>query len=311
MRMISDLDELPYAPTQAVIINCGTKWVTSLALLSTLRNTSCQVLVVDCESRDGSRAHFQSLSTRYGLRFHWLAWPLRPHPITLDRLFAGIASQAVLLVDSDAEIKSRNVFEAMRSALSKDPNVYGAGFLHGPQWLGVEHGLPAFTGYYEERMWIPCVLLRTSTVKDALEAQSSFMSRRAFFEVPSRPRLSRFLSYRFRIRGLRRLGLWTTRSNGMNRPMYDGRRPAFVEYDTGADLHAALKRCGHSFVALPAELWGDVHHWHGVTRANLTGRFRRVAKALRLASRTTETEQQSVLATVRERLSEVYGVAEI
>ena len=309
--MINDPGELRDAPIQAVIINCGTKWVTSLALLSTLRNSDCQVLIVDCESKDGSREHFQKLSARYKLQFSWLAWPLRPHPATLDRLFAGIASGAVLLVDSDVEIKTRALFEAMHSALSSDRDAYGAGFLHGPQWLGADHGLLPYTGYYEERMWIPCVLLRTSAVKGALEARSSFMNRRPFFDVPSRPRLSRLLGYRYKIRGLRRLPLWIARGGDLNRPMYEGRLPTFVEYDTGADLHAALKRRGHSFAALPAQLSGDVHHYHGVTRANLTGGFRRVAKALPLASRNTETEQRSILATVRERLRDVYGVAEI
>jgi hypothetical protein len=309
--VINDLSELRHEPVHAVIINCGTKWVTSLALLSTLRNTDCQVLIVDCESKDGSREHFQKLSVRYKLPFAWLAWPLRPHPATLDRLFAGIASEAVLLVDSDVEMKTRAVFDAMHSALSSDRDAYGAGFLHGPQWMGADHGLLPYTGYYEERMWIPCVLLRTSAVKRALEAGSSLTNRRAFFEIPSRPALSRLLGYRYRIRGLRRLPLWTACGGDMKRPMYEGRFPAFVEYDTGADLHAELKRRGHAFAALPAELWGDVHHFHGVTRASLTGRFRRMAKALRLASRNTETEPRSVLETVRERLSAVYGVAEI
>ena len=312
MRTIRDLSELPRAATQAVIINCGTKWVSSLALLSALRNTSAQLLLVDCESGDGSKAHFEQLSVRYGLQFFWLDWPLRPHPATLDRLFPRLTSETVLLIDSDVEIKTPEVFEAMRSALAHDRAAYGAGFLQGPAWLGMEHGLPAFTGYYAERMWIPCVLFRTAAIKRMLDAGLSFMNRRPFFEIASCPRLSRVLGYRYRVRGLRRLRLPNMRNGSRaDRPTYDGRYPAFVEYDTGADLHHELRRRGQSFAALPVERWSELHHYHGVTRAHLTGSLRRVAKALRLASRDTETEQRSVLATVRQRLDSVYGVAEV
>jgi hypothetical protein len=312
MQAIGDLSELPPAATQAVIINCGTKWVSSLALLSALRNTGSQVLLVDCESRDGSKAHFEQLSVRYRLPFFWLDWPLRPHPATLDRLFAELTSETVLLIDSDVEIKTPDVFDAMRSALARDRDAYGAGFLQGPAWLGAEHGLPAFTGYYAERMWIPCVLLRTAAIRRALDAGLSFMNRRPFFEIASYPRLSRLLGYRYRVRGLRHLRLPDAGTVGRGkRPTYDGRYPAFVEYDTGADLHHELKRRGQSFAALPPERWGEVHHYHGVTRAHLTGSLRRAAKALRLVSRDTETEQRSVLATVKQRLGAVYGVAEV
>lgn len=309
VKIVAQLTDLPFVPQRAVIINCGTKWVTSLALASVLSHTDSPVLVVDCESRDGSANHFEWLSRMYGLKFDWLAWPLRPHPAALDALFSAIPSDVVLLVDSDIEVRSRRIFEAMTSALAVGKDAYGAGFLHGPAWMGSDHGLPRWTGYYAERMWIPFVLLRTAPVRRALDAGSSFANRRPFLEIPNRPNLSRWLGYRYRIRGLRHLAIPGSRKRRRaDRLQIGGRYPAFIEYDTGADLHRELQNNGHCFVRLPEDLWGDVRHYHGMTRAGLTGRLRRAVKMFGLASTDTEMEQASVLTEIKARLSEVYGI---
>jgi hypothetical protein len=247
------------------------------------------------------------LSDRYSLPFHWIEWPLRPHPTTLDRLFRSIQSEAVLLIDSDIEIRSARVVSAMQAALRQHADAYGAGFVQGPEWLGKEHGLPDYTGYYEERMWIPLVLLRTAPIKKLLEQGYTFSNRRPYLDFPAWPRFSRLLAYRYRLQGLRQLPIRFTRPR-TGEPRYDGRTPAFVEYDTGADLHAKLKRSAHAFVQVSPELWGEVSHYHGVTRAQLTGTLRRIAKSMRLASRDTETDQRAILAAVMQRLASVYGV---
>lgn len=307
MIVISDLSQLPAADTCAVIINCGTKWVATFALLSATKNTNAPVLVVNCESKDGSRRHFETLSVEHKLAFHWLDWPLRPHPIALDQLFREIPASSVLLVDSDVEIRTPLLYEAMQSALAHHPDAYGAGFLHGPEWLGAEHGLRPFAGYYAERMWIPLVMLRVAVVREALAQGASFRNRRPFFEFPAHPWLSQLVSYRYRIRGLRHLQ-WPTPRPSANRPAFDGRCPAFVEYDTGADLHARLTSRGLPFRALPKELWSGVQHYHGVTRASLAGPFRRFAKTLHLASRDSETDQANVLEKIKRQLADVYQV---
>jgi hypothetical protein len=309
MQIAAQLTDLPFTPTRAVIINCGTKWVTSLALASVLANTDCPVLVIDCESKDGSGPHFERLARASGLRFHWLRWPLRPHPDALDALFASIPSDLVLLVDSDVELSSRRVFAAMMSQMAADASAYGAGFVHGPAWMGPEQGLPSGTGYYAERMWIPLVLLRTAPIGRALEAGCSFANRRRFLEIPGWPRLSRLLAYRYRIRGIRHLRIparW--RPPQVPAGEIDAQYPAFIEYDTGADLHRQLREAGHSFARLPDDLWGDVRHYHGVTRASLSGRARRAAERLRLAAVDGGTEQASIATAVRLRLSDVYGI---
>jgi hypothetical protein len=309
LTAIQSLAEAPAAPTLAIIINCGTKWVSSLALVSTLAHTDCPVLVVNCESKDGSRAHFEWLARDGGLDLHWLEWPLRRHPTTLDNLFREVRAHSVLLVDSDVEIRTRRLYDAMRSALSDCETSFGSGFVHGPHWLGQEHGLPPYAGYYAERMWIPLVLLRSAIVREGLAAGLSFTNRRPFFEIPRSPKLSRLVGYRYRIRGLRQLKIPALPSAGdAGGVRFDGHRPAFVEYDTGADLYKGLLDRGYRFAGLPIALWGDVHHYHGMTRAALTGLVRRAAKRLHLASVDAETEQASVLLAIKSRLRETYGI---
>ena len=83
--LIKTLAELGARDEQAVIINVGTKLVSTLALASALRFAGMPVLVIDCESDDGSFAHFSALQSR--LNFDLLAAPLRRHSAALDWLF--------------------------------------------------------------------------------------------------------------------------------------------------------------------------------------------------------------------------------
>lgn len=309
MHDVATLADLPFARTRAVIINCGTKWVTSLALASMLANTDCPVLVIDCESRDGSRRHFEALSRNHALQFDWLEWPLRPHPAALDALFSAIKSDFVLLVDSDIEVRSSRLVDAMAAALLGSADTYGAGFVHGPVWMGAEHGLPPWTGYYAERMWIPFVLLRTQAIRRALAQGLSFANRRPFLEIANRPVLSRLIGYRYRIRGLRHVRVpasWHRKD--AKQVQIGGRVPAFIEYDTGADMHKNLLEQGYLFGRLPEALWGDVRHYHGVTRSSLTSQFRRAAIRLRMTSIDAGPEQTPMLLDIKSRLSEVYGI---
>src|ERR1700753_477542 len=86
MNELMSLDELPRVETVAVIINCSTKVVTTLALLSAFAHTDFPVLLIDCESIDGSRSHFEQLSRTIRKTFFWLSWPLHLHGRTLDHI---------------------------------------------------------------------------------------------------------------------------------------------------------------------------------------------------------------------------------
>lgn len=309
MKVIQQLAELPAAHEQAVIINCGTKWVSTLALLSCRRHAAMPVLIIDCESADGSREHFETLARERGVDFHWLSWPLRPHGDTLDRLLREIRSEMVLLVDSDVEIREARVVAEMQQQLVANKQAYGAGFLQPAGWLGPPHHLlPPQTGYYAERMWIPLVLLRVECVRAALTAGASFIARRPFQEISGHPRLSRLLGYRFRIPLLRSLRLpqWLCKA----RPgdfVIDGVKPAFVDHDTGAELHLRLTLGGHPFVKLDEALWGQVHHYHGVTRARIGGWFRALAAKTGMVSKETQAAPLSAEEDARNRLREQYG----
>ena len=59
--LLQNLSELSYEAELAVIINVNTKLVTTLALLSVIKYASMPVLLIDCESNDGSLEHFISL----------------------------------------------------------------------------------------------------------------------------------------------------------------------------------------------------------------------------------------------------------
>lgn len=309
MQPVADLRELPFVASRTVIINCGTKLATSLALASAIANTDDPILLVNCESRDGSRTHFERLAARYGMRFHWLEWPLRSHPQTLDALFRDVRADTVLLIDSDLEIRERKLHQAMKAALAADPDAYGSGFLHRAQWLGAANGLPEFTGYHAGRMWIPCTLLRVAPVRAAIVAGGSFAVRRMCFEFPGFPGLSRLAGYRFRIRGLRSIKLPKAITPAVTAaPVIDGRRPLFVEYDTGAALHEQLLKAGSRFAALPEPLWRDVEHYHGLTRNTLAGVVRRTARDWGLVDTGVEAEPASVNRAVRSRLEQIYGI---
>jgi len=281
----------PPPDAEAVIINCSTKEQTTLALASVIRHVRLPVAVIDCESTDGSYRFFRRLQER--LPFRLARMPLRRHGVSLDRIFRETAREALLLVDSDAEILRDDLLPAMTGALG--PAAYGSGFLHRGQWLGTNHLVAGNVGYYAPRMWIPCVLLKVAPVRAALDAGASFRDRVVCNEMPQLPALSRLLQLRFRVPLLRRLTLDALR--GLRRT-YFGARPHYVCYDTGALLHEHLADAQRlAFAALPDEMWpAAVRHDHGVTR-------RRLRRHMRNAADLDQTRREAVA-----RIEAVYGL---
>ena len=302
IQVIDDLGDLPAQRQCAVIINCATRMTTTLALASLRAATDMPILLIDCASKDGSREHFSGLASRHGLDFFWLDWPLRKHGHALDALLAGIPAEEVLLVDSDVDIRSGEVIARMQAALAADAQAYAAGFRHGPQWLGAEHGLPDAVGHYAERMWIPLVLLRVAAVRQALAAGASFIQHRDFVEFPRHPRLSRALALRFWLPGLRVIA--------PRRRPHDPRSPAFIEFDTGGHLHAELVARGHRLIGLADSLWQQVDHFHGVSRAGNRRLLRRLLRKLGLRVASNDSPEAGIAAEVRKRLAEVHGIGD-
>lgn len=268
--VISDLTGLPPADEIGFIINVGTKYVSTLALLSALRYARIPIVVIDCESRDGSFDWFLGLMKDYD--FHLIAAKLRHHGETLDWIFKNVRSDRVLLIDSDTEMLNSAMLDQMRRLLQSSDRLYGSGFLHPAQWL--EHHyfttLPIAPGigYYMERMWIPFTLLRVKPVIEALRMGKSFMHRLVLNEAAGLPLLSNLLWRRFRMEIFRRRRLsWLDPL----RKTFNGEKPCYVSYDTGADLHEFLTK-DRSFrfdgVEAGAIPW-SVTHFSGVTRSEL------------------------------------------
>jgi glycosyltransferase involved in cell wall biosynthesis len=264
---INHISELPFSKKRAVIINVNTRWVTTLALLSALRHARMPVLVIDCESKDGSLAHFERLMKKH--EFDLLTAPLKQHGHTLDWLFKNISAEYVLLIDSDAEILNRSIFDIIDDSL-QDPRMFGCGFVHGPEWMtkvqfGFDHEK---LGLYQERMWIPFSMLNTAIIREALGAGFSFAIRMIYNDFPPSQRVSKFLFSRFNHERWVRSRL---RFLNPFRGTYYNAKPSYVFCDTGADIFQHLRyEKNYLFVGLPVAVHKKyISHFHGVTRKML------------------------------------------
>jgi hypothetical protein len=268
--LLNDLSELPDFPELAIIINVGTKYVSTLALLSAIRHTQMPAVMLDCESRDGSYEWFTHLSANYS--FYLMRAPLRQHGETLDAIFRKVRTERVLLVDSDVEILNAEMISRMRAMMNGSPQVYGSGYLHPAHWLEYHYWtdfpLARGIGYYMARPWIPFTLLRVDTVRAALGHGRSFMHRLLLNDVPQLPVLSRLLWARFRLEFFRKHRLhWLD----IARRRYNGEKPSYLSYDTGADIHEFLtEKQNLRFETVSADFvpW-SVTHFSGITRGSL------------------------------------------
>jgi hypothetical protein len=261
---------LPAVQELAVIINVETKYVTSLALLSTLRHIDIPVLVIDCESKDGSFDWFASLQRHHA--FHLISAPRRPHGMALDWIFQTARADCILLVDSDVEVLNKEMFEVMRARLS-DECVYGAGYLQPGEWFKTHYGTnqraKSGIGFYMTRPWIPFALLRVGPIRQGVAAGASFMHLLVLNDLPQIPAIGRLLWHRFRIPGLRQMRL---RPLDYFRHEYEERKPSYVFFDTGAQIHQVLTRGGFSFGDVGPDIpYWSVRHLQGVTRSLLYG----------------------------------------
>ena len=253
-------------PCRVIIINVSTKEVSTLALLSVLRYSDLPVLLLDLHSTDSSLEHFKAMMATEP-RLDLCSAAPRKHGYMLDWLFQESNDDMLLLVDSDLEIIDSAIVHSMLNSLT-DPDVFGAGAIHGPEWMGSAHGLPNEVCLFQERMWIPFTLLRVAAVKAALGQGFSFINRWVPNEVVSIPWLSRALSARFFAPVVKNIRADFLRST---RRTYQNRRPNLVCCDTGADLFCNLKYDEKQrFVDFGlAHIETLTHHYHGVTRRQI------------------------------------------
>jgi hypothetical protein len=291
---INRLSDLPAIKRCVVIINVGTKWVTTLALLSAMRYAQMPVLVIDCESKDGSWEYFENLMTKH--EFFLLSAPLRAHGHTLDWLFKNIPVEHVLLMDSDTEILNRTILNIIDDT-EHYARIFGWGFVQGPQWMtkvqmGFDHEK---LGLYQERMWLPFAMLDTAKIREALDAGLSFIDHIRYNDFAPSVQISKLLYSRFqRERWVR------SRLKFLNpfRKTYYNSKPSYLYCDTGADIFQHLRyERGYLFAGIHADINDKyISHFHGVTRRTLH------------PGDTNAASVDDVLMKVYVRLRRVYGV---
>ena len=286
------IQELEPTDERAVIINVETKLVTTLAVMSALKYSGMNVLLIDCESKDGSLEYFSDLMKSYD--FDLLPAPLQRHGKTLDWVFTNIPAKKVLLIDSDVEILGPEIIRELKRLID-NPAVFGTGFVHSPQWLTEPSGLGNEVGYYQERMWIPFTFLKVAYIQDALERNYSFADRIFYNDFAPSQRIAKILYQRLHFRIFRNSRLlWLN----LFKQAFNGLKPSYVYYDTGADIFQYLKyQRGYDFVGLPARLHTPyVTHFHGVTRLRQSPLDK------------NGTELKTIAIQVQKRLKDVYAI---
>ena len=280
------LAELEPVVERTVVINVGTDVVATRALLSALTHAGAPVLLVNCDPTHASRAHFDRFAVDYGIDV--VEAPLRLHGEALDQLFVELRDDRLLLLDSDAEIRSADLVPWMRTKVAH-PEAFGAGFTWGPFLVGPEWGAPPGADIlYMERPWMPCVMFDRSVVAEAIVQGHSFNAAWLGNEVVDHDHLSRFLGARWGPPWGTRSRTWDLlpapvrrrlagrrldRLRRLRHPRYGVLRPHLVHYDTGGLLYEHLRFTrGLQFASTPIEVHdGEVHHYLGVTRSTMAG----------------------------------------
>ena len=264
--IVTSISALDPVRCRAIIINVSTKEVSTLALLSVLRYSELPVLLLDLQSTDGSFEYFEQMMASEA-RLDLLSSPPQKHGYMLDQLFRESRDETLLLVDSDLEVIDADILKRMIESM-QEPNAFGAGAIHGPEWMGTAHGMPENVCLFQERMWIPFTLLRVSAVQTALSKGFSFINRWVPNELVSIPWLSKALSARFFAPVIKNIRANLLRGT---RAVYQKQRPNLVCCDTGADLFCELKYSqGQRFVDFGlAHVETVTHHYHGVTRRQI------------------------------------------
>lgn len=263
MKYLS-LSNIPFTKERAVIINVGTRFVTTLALFSAINKTGMPVLLIDCTIKGNVEDfnYFEMLMKDHN--FDLISIPLNDHGKTLDFIFTNLNVDYILLVDSDLEIIDKQYVRLMKQYISKE-NIFGTGFIHGSWWLKKTEWEEPRDGYYEERIWIPFTLLKTKYIKEAIENNISFNAQLFYNLVPKNQYLSRKLLYRVRFLKDSEFTLFN-----VLKKKFHGRIPLLVLYDTGSHMYQYLRYKKNLFFAGIDVNTGIeeqyVHHFNGITR---------------------------------------------
>jgi len=264
--IFNNLTKLPHTVERAVIINIGTNLITTLAILSALKYADMPVLLIDCPLKiDDSNdfLYFKNLMLKY--EFDLISMPLNEHGATLDKLFCEIDSEYILLIDSDLEILNGSIIPLMKRYIKPD-NIFGTGFTQGPNKFEASAWVFKKDGYYEERIWIPFVLLKTSIVKNAILNGNSFKLLIFYNLLPTYPKISKWILRKFP-------SIFDLHFLDFLKRDYHGKKPAFTMFDTGAEIYQYLRYKKNILFIGPnvdSGVEADfVFHYNGMTRKQM------------------------------------------
>ena len=215
----------------------------------------------------------------------------------------------MLLLDSDAEIRTPTIVPELLGRFERKAAIFGSGWYWIPKWLD-----EAQTLLLHEVPWMPCVAFRVEHVRRAAAAGASFRSRSIYNDVAVSQRLGRLLAARFDDGYTRQYAAFDKLPTGVKRRLrgtplprltwmrrtYHGQRPNVVWCDTGAGIYRWAKEQMLVFAGLPtSEIRDDVVHYGGLTRAALTAGQ---------AGRPGYDDVDHVESVITQRLIEDYGV---
>lgn len=261
-----EIKDFKHSYEYAVIINCGTRLSTTLAIFSALKHLNMPLIVVDCPPPPSEEGKSQISDIDYLKQlkehinptcdFNLISMPLRKHGATLDYIFTNLSADFICLIDSDLEILNDSAIRWMREYV-KLPNVFGSGFIHGPlnRFLNIQNG------YYAERMWIPFTLLNVKHIREQIRSGSSFNIEKRWNDFP----ISQYISkkcYKY----------VTSKYNIYNpfRKRFGDTKPVCALFDTGANIYFELTKKGLVFAGPKTTVFNlYVNHFDGITRNRL------------------------------------------
>lgn len=265
----SSLEEIPYSQFRVIIINVGTRFVTTLSLLSAINKAKLPVLLIDCKYKDkDDYKYWTKLHDMFS--FDLLSLPLNNHEFTLDRIFSALNADYVLLQDSDLVLHDGSIVDYMKENII-NPKVFGVGFRHGGFNIQANKDFEGKKdAYYEERMWIPFVMLKVECIKESLNNGKSFFAYYYYNLFEKHQKLSKKILCSSKILRFPHIQKLILKVFYPFRKRIHNQVPDIIFGDTGAQIYEYLRYEKFLYLAgMDSETGLEskyVTHYNGITR---------------------------------------------
>jgi hypothetical protein len=263
------LSDVPFAPMIGVIVSLNTRVFTTLAVASAARYLGIPLLIVECESTDGS---YETLSRLVLPTQAWIVRsPKQIHGVLIDRLMRELKSTRVVLIDSDVEVRDAIAFRAMQAAM--DVAVAGEDVTYAAGWAHGDHDMSNDTmphAWFPRRPWIPFALFDRRICAELIAVGCSFEATEVGNELPV-PVLARLLAMRWHVSWARG---WTFGWLRGFRKQRRGVSASFYVYDTGALIYEAAEARKLRFGDIGQQtMEASISHFSGATRRTRSERW--------------------------------------